>query len=83
MTRGEAGTWAHLGFVAFRKSDRDASRNERAGAGYEREGRIGRHRCEKIEPGGMGGLIGRRRQILAVRQAHEAELRKTLAHDSF
>ena len=44
-------------------------RDERAVAGRDCQRRRGRHSSQKIEPGGVGALIGRQRQILAVGQA--------------
>ena len=69
VTCREAGTRPHLAFMVFGKRDRDAGRDERAAAGRNREWLGSRHRSQQIEAGGMGALIGRQRQIVAVRQA--------------
>ena len=37
-------------------------------------GRIGRHRGEEIEAGGVFALVGRQRQIAGVRQPQDPEL---------
>ena len=43
-------------------------------AGRDRHRRIRRHRGEQIEAGGAGALIGRQRQVGAVRQPHDLDV---------
>ena len=69
VLHGEAGARPHLRLDAGGQRDGDAGGNERARAGRQRQRRVGRHRGEQIEAGGERALIGRQRQILAVRQA--------------
>ena len=42
--------------------------------GAMRERRVGRHRGEQIEAGGERALVGRQRQVCAVRQPHDRDI---------
>ena len=73
VPRRKSGARPHLALgsrAAARSRCRSGSSARAPGAIVDR--RVGRHRGDQIEAGGVRALIGRQRQIGAVRQAHDA-----------
>ena len=58
-----------------RQCDGEAGRDHGALARCDGHGCIGLHRCDQIEPGRVLALVGRKRQVGAVRQPHRREAR--------
>lgn len=82
VTRGETRTRPHLGFMTFWKRDGDTGGNECTSAGCKHEWGVGRYCSEQIKTRSMGALVGRQRQVLAVRQALDPDLGQGLVRDS-
>ncbi len=70
----QAGTRPHLALEAGRDGHGEAGRHGVAVAGMQGQRLVLRHRGAQIHAGGVGALVGRQRQVFAVRQAFDGDL---------